>query len=584
MSLLWSLPTSVINFFSKRCSSFTYLNVTQFLGALNDNVYKFLIIFFLNRLHGMENSQHVLMMAGAIFVIPFLLFSSTSGALADRWSKRNIIVSAKLLELAIMTLGVVAFSLKSEILCWTTLFLMSTQSAYFGPSKYGIVPELVSSEKISRANGLLSLFTFLAIILGTGLASFITKITGGQFILCALVCVAISAVGLVTSFWISYTPPAGSTQRINPFVPYVVYRSLRLAKTRHCLLAAVLGSSYIMFIAAFFQLNIIPFAYESFGLTDLQGTQLFLLTALGIGAGSMFAGRLSGKYVELGLIPIGGFAIIACYFLLDYYSDNLTATVILTLLVGIFGGFCLIPMDSYIQMVSPKEHRGEIVAAANFLGFTGVLAASGVMWLINSFLGLPPDKGFTFVGMLTSVVLVFITYSILDHVVRFFGMLLSRVFFKLHMTGHEQVPILTSSLLVSSYHSWLDSFVLMGTQRRCLRLYLETEKSYPFLSRFIRALRFLPVPTQGPLESNLEFIEEARSYVTQGISVVVFTPHGQHRIRELQNQLSLHFPDHPFPIISVQIDHAPARQPKRNPTTVVFQSPLAQEITPLAEG
>ena len=144
----------------RRLSSFTYLNVTQFLGALNDNLYKLLIVYFFIELEGIESSHRILAITGAIFVLPFLLFSASSGTLADRCSKRNIIALTKILEFITLAFGVVAFQYESKIGSYCVLFLMASLSAVFGPSKYGILPELVSSERISKANGLMSSFTF----------------------------------------------------------------------------------------------------------------------------------------------------------------------------------------------------------------------------------------------------------------------------------------------------------------------------------------------------------------------------------------------------------------------------------------
>ena len=182
--------------FFNRFSSFTYLNVTQFLGALNDNIYKLLIVYFFIQLEGIEFSHQILATTGAIFVIPFLLFSAISGTLADRFSKRDIIVTTKILELVIMGLAVCAFAFQSKWGSYAILFMLATQSAIFGPSKYGIVPELVSSEKISKANGLMTSFTFLAIILGTFLASFLIQITDRNFIISSIFCTFIALVGL----------------------------------------------------------------------------------------------------------------------------------------------------------------------------------------------------------------------------------------------------------------------------------------------------------------------------------------------------------------------------------------------------
>ena len=201
------------SFLDRRPSSFTYLNVTQFLGALNDNIYKLLIVYFFIQLEGIENSHRILATTGAIFVLPFLLFSASSGTLADRFSKRNIIVLTKVFELVIMALGILAFVYESKLGSYCILFLLATQSAIFGPSKYGILPELVSSDKISKANGLMTSFTFLAIILGTFCASFLLDVSGRDFIIAAIFCAGIALAGVVTSFCIEYTLPSSSSKR-----------------------------------------------------------------------------------------------------------------------------------------------------------------------------------------------------------------------------------------------------------------------------------------------------------------------------------------------------------------------------------
>ena len=155
--------------------SFYFLNATQFLGALNDNVFKLLVIYLLIHVKGPAYANSILSIAGAVFVIPFLLFSSGAGVLADRISKRTIIVYTKVLELVIMLFGLVAVIFESELGAYTALFFMASQSALFGPSKYGIIPELVEPKMVSKANGTLTSLTYLAIILGTFAASFIGK-------------------------------------------------------------------------------------------------------------------------------------------------------------------------------------------------------------------------------------------------------------------------------------------------------------------------------------------------------------------------------------------------------------------------
>lgn len=571
-------------FFTRQCSSFTYLNVTQFLGALNDNVFKLLIVYFLIDLKGDGHTETIMATAGAIFVIPFLLFSATSGTLADRWSKRNIIVSAKFLEVLIMATGIWAFQLESPMGAYLILFLMATQSAYFGPSKYGIVPELVTAERISKANGLLSMFTFLAIIIGTFLASFVTDITGRNFLLGAFICTLISAIGFWSSLYIAYTPPAGSTRKLNALVPYEIYQTLQGASKEHGLLTAIFGSAFMMFIGAFFQLNIIPFAMHTLQLSDVQGGYLFLLTAVGIGTGSVFAGKLSGRFVELGLVPFAGLGIALSYFALDHYSHDLTAVVACTLLTGIFGGIFIIPMDSFIQVTAPSQTRGQVVAAANVMGFLGVLCASAVLYFNRFVLGVDPDKGFTFVGVLTLVVLTVMTISFVDYFVRFLAMLASRVMFQISLRNHERVPTGSASILISNYSSWYDSILIMGTQRRAIHLYLEGPDPFPGRAQLANLLRILPASIPAPIEKDTDFIDHLITQGQKGVSSCIFIedhPQALERMETLQQALKERFKEHNLPTLQVQIVKSPSPRNKgiqgwlkkfREPATVSFTS------------
>ncbi len=201
------LKFTIDNPLIRSVSSFSYLNLTQFLGALNDNIYKFLIVYFLIDMEGIERSQVILASTGAIFVLPFILFSSSSGILADRGSKRNIIIFTKMLEFLVMVSGIAAFYFHSIVGSYVVLFLMATHSSIFSPSKYGILPELVSEDKISRANGLMTSMTFLAIIFGTFTASFVLQMTHRDFLIAASLCSLVALIGIGTSFCIEYTPP-----------------------------------------------------------------------------------------------------------------------------------------------------------------------------------------------------------------------------------------------------------------------------------------------------------------------------------------------------------------------------------------
>lgn len=552
-----------MTFFSSwRPSSFTYLNTTQFLAALNDNIYKLLIVYFFIQVEGVESSHRILATAGAIFVLPFLLFSASSGTMADRFSKRNIIVLTKTLEFVTLALGVLAFQYESKIGSYIVLFLMATLSAIFGPSKYGILPELVSSDKISKANGLMTSFTFLAIILGTFSASFLLDITNRHFIFAALFSTFMAFIAMAASFCIEYTPPSGSSRRFNILFLAEITRTLKNASTHPSLLMAIFGSAFFMFLGAFVQLNMIPFALESLHLTDVQGGYLFLLTALGIGSGCIIAGKISGKTIELGLVPLAGIGVTICCYLLDLFSDHLFAVIPLVIILGLFGGIYQIPLDSYIQVTSPNTSRGQIVAATNFLSFFGVLCSSGLLFLISEVFGLKADKGFTIVGSLTLLITLFIGFQFFDYLTRFIAMILSKLHFKTESQGVENIPGDSPAIFICTHTAWNDTLLLLGAQRRRMRFFIQQEMDHQhrWIKRLYRLLRVVFIPTIEPLENNAVCVVAIRNSLKRGISVCIFVENPDlltevekfkqsYLFQEIHNE-----PVSGYPIISVVIE------------------------------
>lgn len=511
-----------LNEFIRRYSSFTYLNITQFLGAMNDHLYKLVLVYFLIQLWGIADSPFILASTGATFVLPFLFFSSWAGTLADRFSKRDIIVITKILELVIMLGGLFAFILHSIWGSYLVLFLMAAQSALLSPSKYGILPEILTKEQITKANGLMTSFTYLAIIFGTFFASFLLDISDRNFIFASICTIGVAIVGVITSFCIEYTPPSGSQKRLNPHVIYEVYQTLKSVRHQPSLVPAVLGSSFFLFLASYTQLNMIPFAVQSLQLTDVQGGYLFLMTAIGIGTGAICAGKISGKSVELGLVPIAGFGITLCFYMLDLFSNNIFACIPLIITIGIFGGFYVVPLDSFVQLSSPKNFIGQVVASSTFLSFFGVLIASGLLYLVSAVFGFPADKGFTILGTITLCVMCLYTYLFFDYLTRFVGMVLSRLHFKIQFEGQENIPS-DPAVYVCTHTAWNDTLLLLGAQRRRLRFFIENEKDHSrWLKKMYQLLRVVLIPEIESLEHNPECLTAIKNTLNKGISVCIF--------------------------------------------------------------
>jgi len=470
--------------------SFYLLNATQFLGALNDNVYKLLVIYLLISVKGPAYANTVLSLAGAIFVIPFLLFSSGAGVLADRISKRTIIVFAKILELVVMLFALVTVCFSWELGLYIALFFLATHSALFGPSKYGIIPELVDPKMVSKANGSLTSLTYLAIILGTFLASFLTDITNKNFIVIAVFCVLISIAGLASSLGIKRTEPRYSTKKINPFFLYEIYQTLKTSWHIPCLLPCIFGSSFFLFIGAFTQLNIIPFAMQSLHLSDVGGGYLFLATAIGIAIGAVLSGMLSKDKVEPGISCIAGFFIGIFFILLSVFSSSLIATIIILTLLGIVGGAYLIPFDAYLQVNSPDEKRGQIIATANFFSFVGVLMAAFYLYFVSEELGLSASNSFALAGTLSLIANFFTTGRISSLFLPFLANKILKRFRKIRLLSPMPSP---SSIICLQSKSWLDAILLFAFLPK-LKIFLPVPyfRKFPWFNGLIDSIQIVP--------------------------------------------------------------------------------------------
>lgn len=469
--------------------SFHLLNIAQFLGALNDNIFKLLVVYFLINVQGVDAANKILSIAGAVFVIPFLLFSSAAGVLADKISKRTIIVSMKLLEVVLMATSILAIYLESEFFSFFLLFMMGAQSAAFGPSKYGIIPELIEEKKVPKANGSMTSLTYFAIILGTFLASFLTDITDKNFFLVSILCVVIAIIGFVSSLGIAKTPANLSPKKINPLFLYEIYQTLSFSAKIPHLFPVIMASAFFLFFGAFVQLNIIPFAMISLGLSEVAGGYLFLLTAVGIAVGAWIAGRLSRERIELGLSCVAGFALVVLFFLLSFFSFSLNATMVVLILLGLFAGMFVIPLDSYLQVYSPDKKRGQVIAASNFLSFSGVLLASYCLYLFNEDFALSPSQSFGVIGFLTLFFQLIVTGRLSDFFFPYFARNILTRFYPPKAEGELPKP---GSILIIQNTSrlvvWM-VFSLFDGLRVLFSAHLF--RTFPYFNGWLIALRMI---------------------------------------------------------------------------------------------
>src|SRR5690348_12904637 len=356
---------------------------TQFLNAFNDNVYK-LVVSLLAVLVATNKtaSGTYLSIAGFVFVAPFLLFSGYAGQLADKFEKRTVVVVTKTFEIAAMAMAV--FALRSGDINWmlAVLFLTATQATFFSPAKYGIVPELVGEKHLARANGLLEMSTFVAIILGTMGGSYLVAVWKHQPIYIGLTLIAVAVFGTLVSLRIARTgaPAARRAFSWNPLGDVLI--GVKRLATDRTLMLTVLGTTFFWFLGALFQMILLLFGKEALHCTETQTGLLMASLAIGIGVGSMAAGRLSGDKIEPGLVPIGAFGMAAAGVLLAVAIRSVVPALLVLSVLGFMGGLFIVPLNAILQHRPRHNEKGRVLATANFVNTVGIMLASGVLWFL----------------------------------------------------------------------------------------------------------------------------------------------------------------------------------------------------------
>ena len=503
--------------------SFRYLNATQFLGAMNDNIFKLLVTFFAIHHLGEGRSGLLTMIGGVLFALPFILFLPASGVLADRFSKRDVIVWSKVLEVVAMSAGVLVFWSEQPWLSFLVLFLMSAQSALFGPAKYGIIPELATKDQLSKANGLIVGCTYLAVILGTAGGAWLREATGDHFAIAGLVCVAISVFGTLAAIPMVRVPAANVNRRSSFRFYEDAWKTLKGIRGDRFLVLAILASAYFSLIGAFLQLNVIPYGIQSLGLTDAESGKMFLYCAFGMGFGSFVAGKLSGRNIEFGVLPIAAAGLGLSSALIAMGDASVRGTQILLAVAGLSAGLFIVPIDAFVQWRAPKDRVGEVIATMNWLGWIGILLASVLGVVMYGVLKLQPAHGFAVVGVLTLVLTVATVKTIPDFLVRFVVLVLTRIIYRIRAIGTENLPVEGGALLVSNHVSFMDALQILACQQRRIRFMMHRSiyENNPLRPLF-RLMGVIPIAMEDPPKKIVESLQLARKAMDEGFMVCIF--------------------------------------------------------------
>lgn len=498
---------------------------------MNDNVFKLIMVYALIAWNaeaiqaGETSSAKILALVGLVFALPFLLIVPIAGNFADKFSKRNMIVQLKALECIIMAFGITSLYCQGETMLYITMFLMSAQSAFFGPCKLGIIPEQVDAEKLSKANGLIQLFTFLAIISGTVLAPELSLRSNGNFSLAAGICMIIAALGLAASLHIKPTPAHPDRHlSLNGFGS--VFKTFLDIRKDGFLMLAVFALGVFSLAAAFIQLNVLDFGAQHLALSPEQATRLFLLTAIGIGIGSISAGWLSGRAIEFGIVPLGALLMsVSLAVLGTLAAGNILLSSISMITLGFAAGLFIVPLQAFIQYRSPQDRLGSIQAASAFVSWLGILAASGLIYINSSVFACTAQNGFLGLACGILALALFSLWILPDFFVKFILMLVTRLCYRFRVHGLDHLPPDGPALLVCNHVSLMDAVLIITSQQRRVRMLMSRDyydHSGWLTQRIVRLAKVILIHNQDNPKKLLKSLKTARTALDEGYLVCMF--------------------------------------------------------------
>ena len=341
---------------------------------------KFFVIYIVVAMNFPQKQRDFLVLViGAMFALPFILFSLTGGYFADRYSKRSVTIGTKILEFAILGFFIVSLYLQNITMECAAVFLISVEGALFGPSKYGLLPELLPERRLSWGNGIIELGTFACSIGATMAAGVLAERYHGREPIAGFLLLGFACFGFATSFGNSRVPAADPERKFrwNPLGD--LGSQVRIIRADRVLSWAVLGNTYLWFLAALLQFTIVIYGHDILRVDETRISYFQAAVGIGIGIGSFAAGYLSGGKIEYGLIPLGALGMTIFGALLYSPGHTIHTAGAHLALLGFFGGFFAVPLNALIQHRPRSEQKGGVIAAANLLSFVGVFSAAGAV-------------------------------------------------------------------------------------------------------------------------------------------------------------------------------------------------------------
>ncbi len=464
---------------------------TQFAGAANDNLFKFAFTVMVTYQLQVAWLPPALagLVIGALFILPFLLFSATAGQLTDKLEKTSIIRFVKNLEIAIMLLAGAGFMAGSVPVLLLCTFLMGVHSSLFGPVKFAYMPQVLTERELTGGNGMVEMGTFVAILLGNVAGGLLVVLPGIGHTTVAVVCVLLALVGRGLAQFIPVAPATDPGLRINWNPITETWRNLKLAHGNIVVFRSLLGISWMWFFGAVFLSQFPSFARDVLHGDAHVASLLLVVFSVGIGTGSLLCEVLSRRQVEIGLVPLG--AIGMSVFAIDLYwaSHGLPVVPEMGLaafmaqpthwriladlaLLSLFAGLYSVPMYALIQMRSQPTHRARIIAANNILNALFMIASAVLAGALLG-AGFTVPQVFLWTGLANALVAGYIFLLVPEYLLRFVAWVLSRLVYRFQVRGDEHIPATGPAVLVGQYTHFSDAVLLMAASPRPVCLVLE---------------------------------------------------------------------------------------------------------------
>ncbi|MCY9875685.1 MFS transporter [Vibrio natriegens] len=498
-------------FLSKRFFPFF---VTQCLGALNDNVYKNVLLLMVtySLIDSIPVSVNLFVnLAAGLFILPFFLFSAHAGAVADSMDKAKLIRRLKLIEVLIMACAATAIMTENALLMLVLLFLTGTQSAYFGPVKYALLPQALKASELVKGNAWVEMGTFLSILVGTLTAGLLLAMPNGTLIASCLV-LFLSILGFISSVNIPALP-SHSNQKVK-FEPISgLKKTLNVAQKQRGIWMSILAISWFWFMGATYLTQFPNFAREHLFADSTVVSLLLALFSIGIATGSWLCQKLSFDHVELGILPFGilGLTLFGLdllwavpsynlspaqyYSVESFISESKHIRVMMDLFfVGVSGGVFIVPLYSFIQSRSNQGECARSIAANNIMNALFMVGSALVSIFVLSVLSLSVVELFAIMAVGNFLVAIYVYRQVPEFTQRFISYLLSHCMYRVSVEGRQHIPETGAALIVANHVSYVDALILMGTSTRPVRFVMDKSISeMPVLKYVFRHAGVIPI-------------------------------------------------------------------------------------------